>query len=59
MTDVLSFPMYEFLNGEPQEELEAEPDSGCVMLGDMILCYTRAASRRSSSGTRLQESAAT
>ena len=23
-------------------ELEAEPDSGCVMLGDMILCYTRA-----------------
>ena len=36
VTDVLSFPMYEFLNGEPQEELEAEPDSGCVMLGDMI-----------------------
>ena len=34
--------MYEFLNGVPQEELEAEPDSGCVMLGDMILCYTRA-----------------
>lgn len=41
-TDVLSFPMYDFLNGVPQEELEAEPDSGCVMLGDMILCYTRA-----------------
>ena len=42
VTDVLSFPMYEFYNGEPQEELEREPDSGCVMLGDMILCYTRA-----------------
>ena len=42
VTDVLSFPMYEFYNGEPQEELECEPDSGCVMLGDMILCYTRA-----------------
>ncbi|MGO5029301.1 rRNA maturation RNase YbeY [Candidatus Agathobaculum pullicola] len=42
VTDVLSFPMYDFLNGAPQEELEAEPDSGCVMLGDMILCYTRA-----------------
>ena len=42
VTDVLSFPMYEFLNGVPQEELEREPDSGCVMLGDMILCYTRA-----------------
>ena len=46
VTDVLSFPMYEFLNGEPQEELEAEPDSGCVMLGDMILCYTRACEGR-------------
>nr|WP_297274860.1 rRNA maturation RNase YbeY [uncultured Agathobaculum sp.] len=42
VTDVLSFPMYDFLNGQPQEELEAEPDSGCVMLGDMVLCYTRA-----------------
>lgn len=42
VTDVLSFPMYAFLNGVPQEEPEPEPDSGCVMLGDMILCYTRA-----------------
>ena len=42
VTDVLSFPMYEFYNGTPQEELDAEPDTGCVMLGDMILCYTRA-----------------
>lgn len=42
VTDVLSFPMYEFYNGEPQEELDTEPDTGCVMLGDMILCYTRA-----------------
>ena len=42
VTDVLSFPMYDFLNGQPQEELEDEPDSGCVMLGDMVLCYTRA-----------------
>lgn len=42
VTDVLSFPMYEFYNGVPQEELEIDPDSRCVMLGDMILCYTRA-----------------
>lgn len=40
VTDVLSFPMYEFYNGEPREELDEEPDTGCVMLGDMILCYT-------------------
>lgn len=42
VTDVLSFPMYEFYNGEPQEELDEDPGTGCVMLGDMILCYTRA-----------------
>ena len=41
-TDVLSFPMYEFYNGEPEEELEADPESGRVMLGDMILNYDRA-----------------
>lgn len=50
VTDVLSFPMYEFLNGVPQEELEAEPDSGCVMLGDMILCYTRACEQAAAFG---------
>ncbi|MCI7126615.1 MAG: rRNA maturation RNase YbeY [Agathobaculum sp.] len=42
VTDVLSFPMYAFYNGKAQEELESEPDTGCVMLGDMLLCYTRA-----------------
>lgn len=42
VTDVLSFPMYEFLNGQAEETLEEEPETGCVMLGDMILCYERA-----------------
>lgn len=42
VTDVLSFPMYEFYNGEPQETLENDPETGCVMLGDMILNYDRA-----------------
>lgn len=42
ITDVLSFPMYEFYNGEPQEELEYDPEIDCVMLGDMILNYDRA-----------------
>ena len=50
VTDVLSFPMYEFYNGEPREELEREPDSGCVMLGDMILCYTRACEQAAAFG---------
>lgn len=42
VTDVLSFPMYEFSNGAPEEELEADPESGKVMLGDMVLNYERA-----------------
>lgn len=50
VTDVLSFPMYEFVNGVPQEELEREPDTGCVMLGDMILCYTRACEQAAAFG---------
>lgn len=41
-TDVLSFPMYEFYNGEPREDLERDPESGRVMLGDMVLNYDRA-----------------
>lgn len=42
VTDVLSFPMYEFLNGAPQEPLEEDPESGRVMLGDMVLNFDRA-----------------
>ena len=42
VTDVLSFPMYEFYNGQAEEPLEPDPESGCVMLGDMILNYDRA-----------------
>lgn len=41
-TDVLSFPMYEFYNGQPQEPLARDPESGRVMLGDMVLNYDRA-----------------
>lgn len=43
-TDVLSFPMYEFYNGEPQENLtgEEDPETGKLMLGDMVLNYERA-----------------
>lgn len=41
-TDVLSFPMFEFYNGKAKEELEEDPESGLVMLGDMILSYERA-----------------
>lgn len=44
VTDVLSFPLYEFYNGKPQEDLtgEEDPQSGRILLGDMILNYARA-----------------
>ncbi len=44
VTDVLSFPLYEFYNGEAREELdgEADPATGRILLGDMILNYARA-----------------
>ena len=44
VTDVLSFPMYEFYNGEAQEGLEgeADPETGRILLGDMVLNYRRA-----------------
>lgn len=42
VTDVLSFPLYEFYNGAPEEDLDADPASGQVMLGDMVLNYERA-----------------
>lgn len=50
VTDVLSFPMYAFQNGVPLEPLERDADTHAVMLGDMILCYTRACEQAASFG---------
>lgn len=44
-TDVLSFPMFEFYNGQAQEELEQNPETGLIMLGDMVISYERALSQ--------------
>ncbi|MCX7614418.1 MAG: rRNA maturation RNase YbeY [Clostridiales bacterium] len=42
-TDVLSFPMYEFFNGEPVEDIDAVYKmDGVVMLGDIVLSVERA-----------------
>lgn len=50
VTDVLSFPMYTFLNGKAQEKLEEERDTGRVLLGDMVLCYDRAVAQAAEYG---------
>ena len=40
-TDVLSFPMFDLTPGEKPQEEWADPDSGCVPLGDMVLSLER------------------
>ena len=43
-TDVLSFPMFEFLPGEPPtpETAETDPDTDLLPLGDMVISLERA-----------------
>ncbi len=42
-TDVLSFPMFEFINGKPLEDLRAVCETdGSVLLGDIVLSVERA-----------------
>ena len=41
-TDVLSFPMFDLTPGEHPGEEDADPDSGLVPLGDMVISLERA-----------------
>ncbi|MDO4173792.1 MAG: rRNA maturation RNase YbeY [Eubacteriales bacterium] len=47
VTDVLSFPMLEFYNGEWPEDVDSErsPEDDSLFLGDMVLNYDRAAAQ--------------
>ena len=40
-TDVLSFPMFELQPGELPDELDADPATGLIPLGDMVLSMER------------------
>ena len=44
-TDVLSFPMFDLTPGEKPQADWADPDSGCVPLGDMALSLERVAAQ--------------
>ena len=44
-TDVLSFPALELRPGEPPSEADADPGTGLVPLGDMVLSYERVAAQ--------------
>ncbi len=41
-TDVLSFPMFDLVPGEHPDEVDADPDTGLVPLGDMCISVERA-----------------
>lgn len=45
VTDVLSFPLLEYAELSPAEEIQqgdVDPDTGEVCLGDVMICYQRA-----------------
>ena len=41
-TDVLSFPMFDLVPGEHPDEMDADPATGLIPLGDMCLSLERA-----------------
>ena len=41
-TDVLSFPMFDLMPGEKPDEEDADPATGLVPLGDMVISLERA-----------------
>lgn len=50
-TDVLSFPLIEYVNGEPQiQPGDIDPDSGQVFLGDIIISVEKAFEQAQSYG---------
>ena len=45
-TDVLSFPAFDLTPGElPDPETDADPETGCVPLGDMVVSMERVAAQ--------------
>lgn len=53
-TDVLSFPMFELQPGEEPEEDWADPDTGLVPLGDMVISLERCAAQAEEFGHSLE-----
>ncbi len=43
-TDVLSFPMHDFYNAKAPDDImdEKDPETGMIMLGDMVISYEKA-----------------
>ena len=57
-TDVLSFPMFEFSPGDKPRAEDADPATGLVPLGDMVLSLERAREQAAEYGHSLEREAA-
>ncbi len=44
-TDVLSFPVFDLMPGELPDELDADPGTGLIPLGDMVISMERVAAQ--------------
>ena len=53
-TDVLSFPMFELTPGTPPGPEDADPETGLVPLGDIVISVERAAAQAEEYGHSLQ-----
>ena len=53
-TDVLSFPMFDLTPGEKPAEDDADPDTGLVPLGDMVISLERAEAQAAEFGHSVQ-----
>ena len=54
-TDVLSFPMFEYVPGQPpRDEADADPETGLVPLGDMVISLERCAAQAQEFGHPLE-----
>ena len=49
-TDVLSFPMFDLTPGELPDEMDADPATGLIPLGDMVLSMERVAAQAAEFG---------
>ena len=58
-TDVLSFPMFEFTPGEPPaDDTDADPETGLLPLGDMVISLERARAQGEEYGHGVQREVA-
>ena len=53
-TDVLSFPMFDLTPGEPPDESFADPETGLIPLGDMVISLEQAAAQAEEYGHSLE-----